>query len=248
MTISLETSPNVNPLTNPQTNEIVYPSEDGEPLAESYDHVQAIATTLDVLTQYLSGQQATVLADQFMYYAQGFPKLRVAPDVMVIFNVTPGGRDNYKIWEEKQVPAVIFEITSKSTQDQDKFIKKSLYEQLGVTEYWLFDPNGEWIEGHLQGYRLQGDNYQLITDQLSQPLGLRLAVEEKRLSFYRQDNGEKLLISTELRQAWRAEQERSEQERQRADQEYQRAEQERQRADRLAEKLRSLGIDPDALP
>ncbi len=216
MTISLENSP--------KTDEIVYPSEDGEPLAESYDHVQAIATTLDVLTQYLSGQQATVLANQFMYYAQGFPKLRVAPDVMVIFNVTPGGRNNYKIWEEGEVPAVIFEMTSQSTQDQDKFIKKSLYEQLGVTEYWLFDPNGEWIEGHLRGYRLRNEQYELISDQLSQPLGLRLAVENKRLSFYRQDNDEKLLISTELREAWLAE---------------------KQRADRLAEKLRSLGIDPD---
>jgi hypothetical protein len=38
-----------------------------------------------------------------------------------------------------------------------------------------------------------------------------------------------------------------EQERQRAEQERQRAEQERQRADRLAEKLREMGIDPDAL-
>jgi hypothetical protein len=74
-----------------------YLSEDGEPLAESHDQVLAIAYTLDVLTRYLAGQRATVLADQFLYYAQGFPRLRVAPDVMVIFNVEPGGRDNYKI-------------------------------------------------------------------------------------------------------------------------------------------------------
>jgi hypothetical protein len=42
----------------------------------------------------LEGQQVTVLANQFLYYAQGFPKLRVAPDVMVIYGVVPGGRDN----------------------------------------------------------------------------------------------------------------------------------------------------------
>jgi len=46
----------------------------------------------------------------------------------------------------------------------------------------------------------------------------------------------------------RAEQEkqRAEQEKQRAEQEKQRAEQEKQRADRLADRLRQLGIDPDA--
>lgn len=97
----------------PSKSGIVYPISDGEPVAETYDHLYAILTTLEVLKQYLVGSRATALANQFLYYAQGFPKLRVAPDVMVIYDVEPGGRDNYKIWEEKQVPKVIFEITSK---------------------------------------------------------------------------------------------------------------------------------------
>lgn len=98
--------------------EIIYPSSDCEPLAETYAHLYAILVTLEILKQYLQGQQATVLADQFLYYAQGFPRLRVAPDVMVIFNVAPGVRDNYKIWEEKQEHPVIFEITSEGTKDR----------------------------------------------------------------------------------------------------------------------------------
>ena len=112
--------------------EIFYPSSDGEPLAESYDHLYVIMTTLAMLLAHLKGQQATVLADQFLYYAQGFPRLRVAPDVMVIFNVEPGGRDNYKIWEEGQVPSVIFEMTSPGTRSRDDVEKKHLYESLGV--------------------------------------------------------------------------------------------------------------------
>jgi hypothetical protein len=75
--------------------DIVYPCSDDQPLAESYLHLLAIAYTLDVLMRYLAGQQATVLADQFLYYAQGLPRLRVAPDVMVIFGVESGGRDSY---------------------------------------------------------------------------------------------------------------------------------------------------------
>jgi Uma2 family endonuclease len=200
------------------TTPIVYPSSDGEPVAETYDHLYALLTTLEVLKQYLTGRQATVLADQFLYYAQGFPRLRIAPDVMVIFDVEPGGRDNYKTWEEGQVPVVIFEMTSKGTQDQDKTFKRTLYEQLGVLEYWLFDPKGEWIEEKLQGYRLRGETYEPITDSRSEPLQLRLVVEGKLIGFYREDTGEKLLIPDELAQALQLAEERAEQERQQREQ------------------------------
>lgn len=218
--------------TDPQSSTIVYPSSDGEPVAETYVHFYALLVTLEVLRQYLTGRPATVLANQFLYYAQGFPKLRVAPDVMVIFDVAPGGRDNYKIWEEGQVPSVIFELTSEGTREQDKIFKKTLYEQLGVQEYWLFDPKGEWIEGQLQGYRLRGDLYESITDGRSEPLQLRLQPEGELLAFYREDTGEKLLAPEELAQALAQAQSQ--------------ADQERQRADRLAAQLRALGVEPEA--
>jgi Uma2 family endonuclease len=216
--------------------EIFYPSSDGEPLAESYDHLYVIMTTLAMLLHHLKGQQATVLADQFLYYAQGFPRLRVAPDVMVIFNVQPGGRDNYKTWEEGQVPAVIFEMTSPSTRNKDDIEKKQLYESMGVTEYWQFDPRGEWIPEKLRGYRLQGDlepTYAPIADNKSEPLQLQLVVEGKIISFYRLDNGVRLLPLEELNIA-------IEQETQRAEAEFQRAELEAQRAEVETQKVQEL--------
>ena len=184
------------------------------------------------MTATLPIEKATVLADQFLYYSQGFPNLRVAPDVMVIFEVEPGGRDNYKIWEEGQIPAVIFEITSLGTKGQDTGFNKTLYEQLGVKEYWLFDPRGEWIKEKLRGYRLVGESYELITNSRSKALGLRLEVEGKLIEFYQEDTGEKLLIPEEL---WSALEESQEI-----------AQRERQRAEVLAAQLRSLGIEPEA--
>jgi Uma2 family endonuclease len=246
-------------LPTAQTTEPFYPSADGEPVAETYDHLYALLTVLEVLRQYLTGRQATVLGNQFLYYAQGFPRLRVAPDVMVIFDVVPGGRDNYKIWEEGQVPSVIFEMTSASTREQDQVFKKTLYAQLGVQEYWLFDPKGEWIPEQLQGYRLHGEQYEPIQDSCSQPLQLRLQIEGKLIGFYRQDTGEKLLVPDELAQALRQEvvarqqaESEAEQERQRAESERQRAESERQRAEaaeaeieQLRAKLREIGVEPE---
>jgi Uma2 family endonuclease len=215
-------------------DEIVYPSSDGEPLAETYDHLYAILTTLEVLKQHLQDRRATVLANQNLFYAQGYPKIKVAPDVMVIYDVEPGGRDSYKLWEEKQVPQVIFEMTSKKTQGDDQTSKKDLYENLEVKEYWLFDPKGEWIEEKLRGYRLRGDRYEPIADSRSEPLQLRLEVEGKLIGFYREDTGEKLLIPSELATALQQETIARSQAERRAEEERQRAEAERQRAEELA--------------
>jgi Uma2 family endonuclease len=212
---------------------VFYPSSDGEPLAESYDHLCAIIAILEVLKTYLSGQQAMVLANQFLYYVQGRPKKRIAPDVMVIFNVEPGGRDNYKIWEEGEVPSVIFEVTSPGTRRQDEQEKKTLYQELGVLEYWQFDPRNEWIPGQLRGYRLQASgDYGSIEDGCSQCLNLRLVVEGKLLIFYRLDNGERLLPHEELVDVLEEERAGRQEAEQEKAVEAQRASLEAQRADR----------------
>jgi len=128
---------------------------------------------------------------------------------------------------------VIFEITSPGTKGQDTEFKKTLYEQLGVREYWLFDPKGEWIAEQLQGYRLRGEAYELITDSRSEPLQLKLQIEGQLISFYREDTGEKLLIPEELKAA--------------LDQEKTARQEAESQVERLKKKLRELGVDPDTI-
>jgi Uma2 family endonuclease len=204
--------------------EIIYPSEDGAPLAETQAHVLAITTALLILREYLN-QQAVVFADQFLYYIEGNPRARVAPDLMIIFDIPDQLYNNYKIWETRKVPDVIIEVSSNSTKDIDQVFKKNLYEQIGVGEYWLFDPFGEWIEGQLIGYKLDEEGiYRPISDNISRLLKLKLQPEENLISFYQVDSGKKLLTLSETQSAlWS----------------------EKQRGDRLAEKLKALGIDPD---
>ena len=225
---------------------IFYPTGDGKPVAETFDHLYALLITLEVLRQYLTGRQATVLGNQFLYYAQGFPRLRVAPDVMVIFGVEPGGRDSYKTWEEGEVPSVIFEITSPSTRQNDELSKKNLYAQMGVQEYWQFDPRGEWIAEKLRGYRLHNfitldgepeSVYEPIADGQSQALQLRLVVENLLIGFYRLDTGEKLLIPDELAAALQQETQTRQEAEAIAEAQRQLAEAQRQRAEELAAQL-----------
>ena len=262
---NIATTENKTPESNP-TPEIFYPSEDGEPLAETSIHADAIIATVGILRNYLAiafqERSPVVLADQFLYYAQGFPKLRVTPDVMVIFEVPQVPYDNYKIWETGKVPSVIFEITSPKTQAKDKEFKRDLYEDIEVQEYWLFDPKGEWIPEKLRGYRLgyrerdDANIYFPITDGCSHVLGLRLEVEEHLINFYQLDTGEKLLMPVELlfalqnqkhltlQESQRAEQARqsAEQESQRAEQESQRAEQESQRAEQESQRANAAEL------
>jgi len=236
-------------LTPTQPPEIFYPSSDGEPLAETTLHLDVIITLVILLRQYLHDHFADraplILADQFVYYAENFPRLRFAPDVAVIFGVAPGPRDNYKIWQEKQVPSVIFEITSPGTQKQDQETKKDLYEKIGVQEYWLFDPKGEWIPEQLRGYTLVEEEYQPILNAQSSALGLRFQIEGPSLALYRLATGEKLLAPEEVAATLQAEIAARQAEvaaRQAAEADLAQAQ---QRAEQLAEKLRQLGIDPD---
>ncbi len=185
-------------MTSVITIPIDYPSGDGQPVAETFDHLHVMLITIAVLRQYLQHKRACVLGNQFLYYAQGLPRLKCAPDVMVIFGVEPGGRDNYKIWEEGEIPRVVFEMTSPGTKKEDDGFKKQLYEQIGIEEYWQFDPKGDWITEKLRGYRLIGDTYVSIENSQSQALNLRLAVDGRLIAFYRLDNGEKLLAPDEL--------------------------------------------------
>ncbi|WP_231589135.1 Uma2 family endonuclease, partial [Crocosphaera watsonii] len=84
-------------------------------------------------------------------------------------------------------------ITRNKNQDQE--FKKTLYEQLGVKEYWLFDPKGEWIPEQLKGYRLRNTVYEVIEDNRSEPLQLQLKVEGQLIGFYREDTGKKIIDS-----------------------------------------------------
>ncbi len=229
--------------TRSEAPQIVYPSSDGEPLAETSVHIDAIINAAVTLRHYLRGQRAIVLADQFLYYARGYPRLRIAPDIAVIENVEPGPRDNYKIWEENSIPSVIFEITSEGTKNTDEGYKRILYEQLGIPEYWQFDPKGEWIAEKLRGYRLNREQYEPISDSRCQPLNLRLEVDGSLMAFYREDTGEKLLAPEELAIAYQQAEERAKQAEELARQECLRANEAEARAEALAAKLREAGIE-----
>jgi hypothetical protein len=84
-----------------------------------------------------------------------------------------------------------------------------LYAQLGVKEYFLFDPIHEYLDPPLQGYRLvRGQYVQMTADAqgalLSKVLRLRLQADGGQVAFYRLDTGERLLTAAEELEALEA--------------------------------------------
>ena len=184
-----------------------YPVEDGEPM-ESGLHRRVSIDTGTMLDLHNAGRpDAYVGGNCFMYPEEGKPKVFVAPDLFVAYGVPKEPpRDVWKVWEEGKAPDFILELTSKSTQDNDEGRKKDLYESLGVTEYWQFDPTGDYLDPILKGRALGADGRyrELELEErdgglccLSEVLGLDLRLEDERLRLFDPKRGEYLLLPAE---------------------------------------------------
>jgi len=200
-----------------------YPESDGKPMGETDEHREAMIRHIQILQEYYQGQRVYVSGDLLVYYEEGNPKKYVVPDAFVVKGVSPRRRRIYKIWIERKAPDAVIETTSRKTRRKDTVDKPQLYASLGVKEYFLFDPDHEYLDPPLQGHRLSGGAYvQIEIDPAgfleSRELGLRLRVEGENLCFYRVDTGEQLLPPAERAAA---EAERAAAESERADREAQ---------------------------
>src|SRR5262249_4944822 len=109
----------------------------------------------------------------------------------------------YLVWEEGKGPDAIIELTSESTADEDQKKKFITYrDTLRVREYFLFDPNDEYLQPRLQGFRLSGNDYvriEPVDGRLpSEVLGLHLEADGPLLRFYDPVQKVRLPIPPEL--------------------------------------------------
>ena len=142
---------------------VVYPESDGQPMGETDRHRDLLTDLIFALKWFLRGQQAYVAGNLFVYYEPGNPKAVVAPDVFVVRGVEQQQRRVFKVWEEgNHRPDVVIEITSRQTAKDDQGNKLEKYVQLGVPEYFLFDPYGEYLHPRLQGLRLVSGRYEAM--------------------------------------------------------------------------------------
>ncbi|WP_392535698.1 Uma2 family endonuclease [Nostoc sp. C117] len=243
-------------------------------LPDEFHCIQAdlLTETCQPLT-YPSGE-ILLASDLNLYYDPRHTLWYKRPDWYMVLGVPSASQQqdlrlSYVIWQEGVVPFLIVELLSPGTEQEDlgKTLREvnqpptkwEVYESiLRVPYYVIYDR----YENHLRVFQLIGTRYQAISlpenrfwlEELELGLGLWQGSYQQTAGLWLRWYNATGWVPTRREQAeqerQRAEQERQQakQERQRADQERQRADQEYQRAERLAEYLRSQGIDPNNLP
>ena len=199
---------------------VTYPSSDGKPMAETDVHLRWMIRLIELLRRHYAGTQTYVSGNLLLYYVEGNPKKRVAPDVFVVKGVEQHDRRVFKLWEEGIAPQVVLEVSSKGTAEEDLWQKPRIYERLGVREYFLFDPLAEYLEPALIGFRrIDGDDpdaglARMEMDDsetlISEELGMLLRLEGRDLVLINRATGQPIKSAAESELEERAARERAE--------------------------------------
>ena len=199
--------PHVRPVLAPSD----YPESDGKPMGETPIHWLATVDATYPLHWFFEEQSDVYVgSDMLVYYVEGDLKRSVVPDVWVTFGVPKlPERRTWLTWLEGKGPDFVLEITSKSTKREDEVSKKTLYEELGVKEYWQFDPTGDYLDPILKGRELgpNGKYRELVLRDRdgvlchSSLLGLDLCLDDGRLFYFDPVRNVRLLTPGEQRTA-----------------------------------------------
>ena len=165
-------------------------------MGESDLHIMCMLHVLEVLKRHFeirAQADVYVSANSFLYYERGNPRAVVAPDVFVVRGVPSHLRDSYLLWKEPKGPDFVLEVTSASTRREDERRKREVYAALGVQEYFLYDPRGEYLTPPLQGYRLHGGEYRALPAMTVLPDG-GVAVRSRVLELELRDRREERML------------------------------------------------------
>ncbi|MDD1417645.1 Uma2 family endonuclease [Dolichospermum sp. ST_sed1] len=213
-----------------------------------------------------SSEEMLLVSDLNIYYDPRHPGWYKRPDWYMVLGIPNANhqedlRLSYVVWQEGINPFLVVELLSPGTEQEDlgqtlREVNKpptkwEVYEHiLRVPYYIIYDR----YQHNFRVFKINGTRYEAISlpdnrfwlEEIEMGLGLWQGsyqnTEGLWLRWYNADGW----LPT-LAEKAKSERQRAENESQRAENERQRAENERQRADKLAQYLRSLGVDPDTV-
>ena len=166
---------------------IYYPESDGEPM-DSDTHRKLLFGSINILEFHFQDEPDVYVTGNIMfYYVEGDPTKVTSPDVMVVRGVPKGMRRVFKLWEEKP-PVVVIEFSSRKTWKEDLEKKWKLYQDMGVLEYYVFDPEYDYLDELLLAYKLVNGEFVQVEVKdgrvFSEALGLELVDTGVGLRFF----------------------------------------------------------------
>jgi Uma2 family endonuclease len=217
--------------------DIIYPDSDGKPMADNTKQFRYIVVIKENLELVFADNPKVFIAGDLLWYpVKDSNTIRQAPDVMVVFGRPKGDRGSYQQWKEDNVaPQVVFEILSPGNTLKEMAKKLVFYEQYGVEEYYIYDPD----KNDLNGYLRQQNNLEVIEEMegfISPLLQIKFELDPEGLQIY-DSQGNRFLTYLELSQKIKDTENLLQQEKQRA-------EEAENKLRLLEEKLKALGIEP----
>lgn len=259
------------PILLPLPTQDELPCDDGIPM-ETQRHKLQMDILIDTLQPWLANRpDGYVGGNMFVYFSQAQVRDRDfrGPDFFAVVGVPKGERKSWVVWQEGKQPNVVIELLSESTANVDKTEKKEIYQnKLKVPEYFWYDP---FKPQDFAGFKLDNNNvYQPLKPNatgnfFSQELGLSLVrwqgvYRDVSAVWLRWATIDGVLLPTEGEIARQAKQEAADAKQEAIDAEERATDAEERatdaeeratdaelKAEKLAERLRSLGINPDEI-
>ncbi len=240
-------------------DELLYPSSDDEPIAESTKQYEWIVRIKENCERLFASEANVFIAADLFWYPLSVntpPAPHQAPDVMIIFGRPKGPRKSYRQWQEDGIaPQVVFEILSasnKTRRGMEKMDEKFFfYQQHGVEEYYIYDPDEYTLEAYLrEGTSFTPIASNRLSNWRSPRLGITLRWRSGELEVLYPD-GRPFLSFLELAQLAEFQEARADRAQDWADQQTQRANEAEQRAQEqlrtIAQNLRGTGMENGAI-
>ena len=215
-------------------------------MGETSLHSRLVNYLMEVLQQLFRGQQCAIYENLNFYQTTNRMEYPLAPDIAIIKGSDFQILRSWRVGKTGPAPQVVFEIASEETWDKDLEEKPTRYAKMGVKEYFAYDPYERplrWMRTgtrRLFGWQLDTER-RVMRELATSPEGriwsfhLESWLVPEREYLRLCDNQGNLRLTgmeVEARQKEVA---------------IRQAEIEAKRAMALAEKLRSLGIDPDQI-
>jgi Uma2 family endonuclease len=227
-----------------------HPTEE-DLMGETSYHSALVDYLMDVLRWLFHDRVCAIYENLNFYYTSNTREKPLVSDIAVITDVAYRHVRSWRIGKSGPTPRIVFEIASEETWQKDVNEKPLKYAHIGVEEYIFYDPHepplARATAQRLYVWRLDKDREMMVPIQpesggriWSPALESWLAPDGTYLRMYDRFGNLRLTQAE-------AEKQHAAIERHRAEAEARNAAIERQRAEKLAEMLRSMGVDPDRL-
>ena len=225
-------------------------------MGETDFHHALIHYLIEVLTWLFHGQRCAIYGNLNFYQTTDPKEYPIAPDIAIIKGIAHRSIRSWRVGKSGPAPQIVFEIASEETWKKDLREKPAKYAEMGVQEYFAYDPNELPLPAsknrRLFGWQLDQDRQTMKemspgTDGSLWSPGLDswLVPDGVTLRLYDRSGKMRLTYGEAEAQQRQIEAQQRRIETQRADAAEQQAEAANRRAQALAEKLRALGVDPD---